>query len=364
MRALTTDDLRQLRLRHQWLAQRDERSAAQVVRQLCALQSQEWASAQLAIHARTKSITQTGIQHAREVERSIVLSWSLRGTLHLVAAADLRWLLALCGEGVIRSTRRRFQQLGLTEAIREEALEAMSAILEREGAMNRADLAMALGDYCIPTAGQAIHHLLRFAALRGLLCHGPEVAGKLTFVLLDQWLSDTAPAPADPLGELARRYLLACAPATRQDFAQWSGLRAAQVKTAWAAVSAHSRPVATPAGEALMLADQLDSESKETMLRLLPRYDNYLLAQKDRRFIIAPDHVRQVYPGGGLIRACVLINGEAQAAWQLEKRRAGIRIIIMPFEGLDSAHLPLIEAETESIGKFLNTNAELRVQDG
>lgn len=146
MRALTMDDLRHLRLRHQWLGQREERSAAQVVRRLCALQSQEWAAAQLAIQARSKNIAQADIQHARETERSIALSWSLRGTLHLVAANDLRWLLDLCGEGVIRSTRRRYQQLGLTEAIREEALEAMRAILEREGALNRAELAAALGE--------------------------------------------------------------------------------------------------------------------------------------------------------------------------------------------------------------------------
>ena len=362
MRALTMDDLRQLRLRHQWLGQREERSASEVVRRLCALQSQEWAAAQLAVRARSKSIAQADIQHARETERSIALSWSLRGTLHLVAADDLRWLLDLCGEGVIRSTRRRYQQLGLTEAIREEALEAMRAILEREGALNRAELAAALGEQGIPVAGQAIHHLVRFAALRGLICHGPERAGKLTFVLLEAWLPEIAPAPADPLGELARRYLLACAPATKDDFAQWSGLRAAQVRKAWAAVSAECRRVMTPAGEALMLANQGEITEAETILRLLPRYDNYLLAHKDRHFIIAPDQARQVYPGGGLIRACALSNGEAKATWKLEKGRAGIRITIMPFARLDSTHLPLLEAEAASIGEFLNAHAELRVE--
>ena len=323
MRALTTENLRQLRLRHQWLTQRTERSAAQVVRQLCALQSQEWAAAQLAIQARTQGITQADIHYAREVERSIVLSWSLRGTLHLVAAEDLRWLLALCGEGVIRSTNRRYQQLGLTESIHEEALEAISAVLGREGALNRAELAAALGEYGIPVAGQAIHHLVRFAALRGLICHGPERAGKLTFVLLDQWLPETTLAPADPLGELARRYLLACAPATMSDFAQWSGLRAAQVQRAWAAVAADSERVKTPDGEALMPADQQPISEAETTLRLLPHYDNYLLAHKERGFIIAGEHARQVFPGGGLIRACAVINGRGAGDLEAGKATGG-----------------------------------------
>ena len=361
MQALTTDNLRQLRLRHQWLAKREERSAAQVVRQLFAMQAQEWAAAQLALHARAQQLTQAGIQHAREVQRSIVLSWSLRGTLHLVAAADLRWLLAVCGEGAIRSTRRRYQQLGLTDAIREAALGAITTILEREGALNRAELAAALGEYGIPVAGQAIHHLLRFAALRGAICHGPERAGKLTFVLLDQWLPEIAPAPADPLAELARRYLAACAPATQPDFAQWSGLRAAQVRAAWSAVSAAKQTVSTPDGEALMRLEQALVCKTEPSLRLLPRYDNYLLAHKKRQFIIAPQHARQVYPGGGLIRACLLSQGEAKAAWKLEKRRQGLRVAVSPYQKLSAAEVALLEAEAQSLGSFYKARVELRI---
>ena len=307
---------------------------------------------------------QSDIKQAREVDRSIVLSWSLRGTLHLVAAEDLRWLLAVCGEGVIRSTNRRYQQLGLTETIREAALAAIRKILEREGALNRAELAAALGEYGIPVAGQAIHHLARFAALRGLICHGPEYSGKLTFVLLDQWLPDTAPAPADPLAALARRYLIASAPATWKDFAQWSGLRAAQARKGWAAVSADSKRVATAAGEALMRADQAADSATETSLRLLPRYDNYLLAHKDRHFLIAPDHRRQVYPGGGLIRACAVVNGEAKAIWKLEKRRRSIRIVVEPFAALDKPVLPMLAAEAAALGSFLMAKVEWRINRG
>ena len=63
-----------------------------------------------------------------------MLTWTLRGTLHLVAAEDLRWQLALCGPGAIRATKRRYEQLGLTEALRERALEEIEDILRREGA--------------------------------------------------------------------------------------------------------------------------------------------------------------------------------------------------------------------------------------
>ncbi len=361
-RTLTPTELRQLRWRHQWLARRTERSAAEVLRRVCALQSQEWASAQLAVHARADGLTSADVIRAREIDRSIALSWSIRGTLHLVTSEDLRWLLTLCGEGAIRGTRRRYQQLGLTEAIREEALEAIFAILAREGALNRAELATALAEYGIPVAGQAIHHLVRFAALRGLICHGPERAGKLTFVLLDQWLPETAPALADPLRELAQRYLQAGAPATMEDFAAWSGLGAAQVREAWASAREECVTVATATGDMLMLKTQSKDINSEPSLRLLPRYDNYLLSHKVRDFIVAESHARQVYPGGGLIRACVLHDGVACASWKVEKRKRALRLRISPFDKLNDDQLAQLEARTARLGAFLDRPAELLIE--
>ena len=82
---------------------------------LLALQSQEWPSAQLAMHARCPGVSQADVAQAREAERAFVLTWTLRGTLHLVPAADLGWLLELCAPGAIRSSKSRYQQLGLTE---------------------------------------------------------------------------------------------------------------------------------------------------------------------------------------------------------------------------------------------------------
>ena len=214
-------------------------SAAAIARDLFGLQSQEWTSAQLAIHARSRDLTQADVIHAREVERAFALTWSLRGTLHLVAAEDLQLQLDLCGPPAIRGTRSRYKQLGLSEEIRERALEAIEDILRGDNALTRAQLAEALGERGIPVAGQAIHHLVRFAALRGLICLGAEIDGDLTYVLLEEWLpaATAAPYPEDPLREFARRYLAAYAPATRSDFKRWSGLSAAPVKAAWAAVA-------------------------------------------------------------------------------------------------------------------------------
>ena len=367
---LTDEQVRRLRTRRQLLGhERRAASAASVVQRLFALQAQEWSSAQLAIAARTRGLTQSDVVHAREVERSFVLTWSLRGTLHLAPAADLRWLLELCGPGAIRGAGSRYKQLGLTEAAREGGLEAIQTILNREGSLIRSQLAQALESRGIPVAGQAIHHLVRYAALRGLVCFGPDIDGDLSYVLLDDWLPETdgTPRPADPLRELARRYLMAHAPAALADFARWSGLSKAQARLAWEAVAGECALAGGAGGDALMLKGQLEAlepRPTEPIVRLLPRYDNYLLGYASRAFMVADEQAKRVHPGGGLIRACVIVDGQAAANWKLEKRRHGIRISVTPFESLEAAMLPLLEAEAEALGEFLNTRAELRVSKG
>ncbi len=367
--SMTWNQARKLRARRQLLCARSRQSsAAKIVRNLFALQSQEWSSAQLALQARSRDLTQADVVHAREDERAFVLTWTLRGTLHLVAAEDLPLQLDLCGPPAIRGTRSRYKQLGLTEEVRESALEEMRDILTGDTALSRAQLADGLAERGIPVAGQAIHHLVRFAALRGLICLGAEVDGDLTYVLLDDWLRASAVAPLDdPLREFARRYLAAYGPATMADFKRWSGLTAAQVKQAWAAVSAECLALSIPDGEALLLERHsalLASPSQEPTVRLLPRYDNYLLGYESRRFMVADAYAKRAHPGGGLIRACLLVDGVAKANWKLEKQRAGIRVVVEPFEALDPAILPALEIEVESLGRYLNTNAELRVAGG
>ncbi len=365
---LTWEQARRLRARRQHLyGTSRETSSKAIVCDLFALQSQEWSSAQLAIRARSRDLTQADVIHAREVERAFALTWTLRGTLHLVAAEDLQLQLDVCGPPAIRGTRSRFKQLGLSEEVRERALEAIADILSGDHALTRAQLAEALAGRGIPVAGQAIHHLVRFAALRGLICLGAEIDGDLTYVLLEEWLpaAITAPLPDDPLLEFARRYLAAYAPATMADFKRWSGLSMAQVKAAWTAVRPDCVPVKLPEGEALMLERQLDlleAPPPEPTVRLLPRYDNYLLSHESRAFMVADAYAKRVHPGGGLIRSCLLVDGEAQANWKLEKRRSGLRVVVEPFQPLDASILPLLESEVESLGRFFNTNAELRVE--
>ena len=367
-RDLSLAQLRRLRLQNQQLADASRStSTALVVRRLCALQSQEWPSAQLAIAARTQGITYEDVKRAREIDRCFVLTWSLRGTLHLVAAEDISWQLALSGERAIRGTNRRYQQLGLSEIVREKALDHVAEILAQDGPLIRAELADKLRTRGIAVAGQAIHHLVRYAALRGLICLGPEREGDLTYVLLSEWLPDYQPLEAtdELLPIFARRFLRAYGPATSADFARWTGINARSADAAFEAIAGECVACESPIGEVSLLKQQLEqlpATAIEPTVRFLPRYDNYLLAYKSRDFMVDAAHAKKVHPGGGLIRACVVIDGVAVANWKLEQQRKTARIVVSPFETLDTSLLPFMETEVGNLARFLGRAIDLRIE--
>src|SRR4051812_21085241 len=95
---LTADQVRHLRTRAQHLTPGDSGTTVAEVVQVCAgMQAQEAPAAALAVRARSQGLTAAGVEAARVAARAVVRTWAMRGTLHLVATADLGWLLALLG---------------------------------------------------------------------------------------------------------------------------------------------------------------------------------------------------------------------------------------------------------------------------
>lgn len=241
MTQLPPEGVRLLRARAQALAGGvREDGVAAVVRRVFAVQAQDAVAAELGIRARGRGITRQAVRAAYEDERSIVRGWYLRGTLHTVPAEDARWLPALLGPGTLAATARRYGQLGLDEDLRRRSDALLRKELAAHGPLTRAELTQALAGIGVPAQGQAPFHLIRHAALRGILCHGPQRAGEATYVLLDDWLppaGEPQPAGEAALAELARRYLAAHAPAGPEDFAVWSGLPVSRARGAWRALA-------------------------------------------------------------------------------------------------------------------------------
>jgi len=366
---LSADQVRRLRIRAQRLAFRQGgHSVAQVLTEVCAVQAQELPAAALSIRARSDGLLAADVQHARLVERSVVRTWCLRGTLHLIPTEDYAWLIQLLGPSHLAGSRRRLAQMGLDGDTTARALQVIREILASQGLLTRAQIAEELSRQGgIRAEGQARVHLIYQAAMRGILCEGPDQGSESTYILVDDWIRRERPLlPEQALAELALRYLKAYGPAEPRDLAAWSGLSLGQARQGWDQIAGQLTEVAFDGRPLWMLTSQAgwlaEPPDIAANIRLLPRYDTYLLGYASRDLAVAPEYSQRINRGGGILHPALLVDGRAQGTWSATRRRDSIQIAIEPFEGLSRDWLPGIESEIADLGRFLGVEAEREIR--
>ncbi|OGO34636.1 MAG: hypothetical protein A2Z16_05875 [Chloroflexi bacterium RBG_16_54_18] len=339
----------------------------QAVESVFAVQAQELPSALLSLRARSRDLTASGIEQVRQEGHSLVWTWSLRGTLHLLAAEDARWLLPLLAPGLIASHQARFRQLGWDEGNSRQGLKLLAAALQEYSVLTRLEVAALLQAKRLPYAGQATVHLLYRAALEGLLCIGELRGSKPTYVSFASWTGGLQPVPLDEaLSRLALRYLAAYAPARPADLASWSGLKPAQAQRAWEMVGDRLSQVEYEGQVGWMLKSQsgrLDqSIPAEPTVRLLPRFDTFLLGYASRDFMVSPQNAKRINAGGGIIHPVLLVDGRASGTWNMQRKAEHLKISLYPFDKLPAAILPLIEREAGDLKRFLGLDEHAQLE--
>jgi len=328
-------------------------------------------AAPLAIRARTNGLMAAGVEQARVRERSVVRTWAMRSTLHLVASDDLGWLLGLLGPGFAAAGKRRRAQLGLDEAASTRGVRIIRDAIVQCGPLTRAEVAERLAAHALPATGQAPIHLIALAAMQGIVCLGPDHGKKPTYALLDDWVKPGATLPREQaLMELARRYLAAHAPATVEDYAAWSGLPLGEARTAWRELSTELLDVemeqAGPGGDSkggtlqIVRAQSpwLDALSDgRTTVRLLPSFDPYLLGYRNRALAVPPEHAKRIHPGGGIIHPALVVNGQTAGSWRIKRSPKKLEVVVAPFGKLTDEVVNGLEAEVADIGRFLGLPA-------
>ncbi|MEU3597598.1 winged helix DNA-binding domain-containing protein [Streptomyces sp. NPDC006798] len=336
-----------------------EASAEAVVRRAFAIQAQDATAADLGIRVRGRDITGQAIRTAYEKEKSIVRGWYMRGTLHTIPGDDAHWVSRLLSPRILAATSRRYQQLGLDGDLRRRADHLIRRVLAAHGPLTRSELTGHLTTLGIPPDGQAPFHLIRHAALTGVLCHGPQRAGEATYVLLDDWLPITGGARWEEgaaLAELARRYLAAHAPAAPEDFAAWSGLPVTWARRSWKLLAESG--VITEYGGLTVLAGrvaELPGPSDTPDVRMLPAYDNYLIGYRTREMSVPAVHQARVWPGGGLIRPTVIADGLAIATWS--RGSGGHSLKVDAFEPVPQRIRRAVGVEEDAVVRFLRPTA-------
>ncbi len=367
MLSLSEDQARLLRVRAQRLDpwQPDlANNVAQAVAGVCGVQAQVAAAAALAVRVRSTGLTASDVEQARVNDRSVVRTWCMRGTLHLLATEDLGWLLPLFGPVFIRASRRRFEELGLDEETSTKGISALRQALARRGPLTRAEIVDELGARGIRLAGQARPYLIRHAALQGVVCFGPSRGGEPTYVLLDDWTRLGSGLAGDAAcTELASRYLEAYGPAGPDDMAAWSGLPMSAVRAGWRRIAGQLIELEVSGRPAWMLraraASLADGPGPRSAVRLVPGFDTYLLGYRSRRLAIADRYAGRVNAGGGMIRPALLVDGRVQGTWKGRPGRKELGVVVEPFEALAPMVITGIEADARDLGRFCSTEAKL-----
>ena len=336
---------------------------AAIARAVCGIQAQDMRAAQLALRVRSTGLTVAIVDEAIARKRSVVRTWLMRGTLHLVAGEDVRWMLGLLGPFIDRRDETRRRQLELDAALCKRGVAAMRKLLSG-GPMTRPQLREQLRARGLPIAatGQAMIHLVAHAAHIGAVCYGPPQGRQSTIVLFEDWvpLSDRPRGDA-ALAELARRYMSGYGPATTQDFAAWSSLPAAQARGAISAIRGELQEVPSPWGtlwalRGKRLRGKHPTESSAPTVRLLPSWDTYTLGYRSRDSMLDPRHVNR-FQAGGLFYQSVCVDGRLEGAWRLATSARDATIEIDAFESRLTVPRGALDAETAAIGHFLGIPA-------
>lgn len=332
------------RFASQALAGPPEREAADVAGRLLAVQGQDPRGARLAIRARSEGLTAADVDRALSEERSLLITWLNRGTLHLVRSEDYPWLQALTTPPLLTSCKRRLRQEGVSTQQGEKAAKTIERSLAKEGALTRHQLRERLDSVGVPTAGQALVHLLFLAAVRGVVVRGPMIGKDHAYVLVADWLGRRPKVDRDTaLAELARRYLVGHAPADDRDLARWAGLPLRDARAGLAAIA--SELVERDDGLVHLASSPPAVEVPEP--RLLGAFDPLLLGWTSRELILGP-HTHLVTMNG-IFRPFAMVKGRAVGTWKLNRGK----VTVEPLGKVSKAATAALAADAADVERFM-----------
>jgi Winged helix DNA-binding domain len=347
--------------RHHLDRRAPKKELAGVVGDIGGVQAQVMSAAELQVAVRVECKVED-VRKALWQDRSLVKTWLMRGTLHLARSSDLpAYVGAMSALWKSQMRQSWLKYMEITEPEFWRIVDQIGAQVDGEP-MSREELIAVVGAGKSARVKELLRSgwggMLKPAARRGLLCFGPNRGQSVTFVRPDRWLHDWRPVDPDTaLATMARRYLSACGPATKTDFARWWGAWPGVGKAAWAALADELVTVDVDGASLQMLENDIDSirqaEVREP-LALLPGFDPYILAHASRDHLYARQFASRVSRTAGWISAVVLLNGEVVGTWTHTLKNRRLQMTVTPFRRLSASVMSDIKKRATIIAEALS----------
>jgi winged helix DNA-binding protein len=320
------------------------RDPVAVAERLLAVQGQDPRGFRLAVRARTTGLSAADVDRALTEDRSLLVTWLNRGTLHLVRTEDYPWLQALTTPPLLTGSARRLANLGVSPRAADRGVAVIERSLAEEGPLTRAQLRERIVAAGVRAEGQALVHILYLASLRGLIVRGPMAGCEHVFALVRDWLG--APPAVDrdsSLAELARRYLAGHGPAGDRDLARWAGLPLRDARRALEAIAAEVEQ----REDGLVDLTARPPVAEIPPPRLLGSFDPLLLGWTSREPVLGSH--QGIVTVNGIFRPFALVRGQAAATWTMP----GGEVVLEPFGRLTRGDAAALKAEAADVVRFL-----------
>lgn len=349
-------DIARERLRNQCLAEAAFDKPEDVVRWLGAVQAQEYAFAKWAVAQRTRGVKETEVEQAF-TDGTILRTHALRPTWHFVAPADIRWMLQLTAPRIRAIAAFMDRQLGLQDSDFKRGNAVLAKALGGGKHLTRDELRVEFERAGIANpVGPRLAHLMIHAELDALVCSGPRRGKQFTYALLDERVPAVKAASRDEaLYELTRRYFTSRGPATLHDFTTWSGLTVADARAGveMAGSELEHEVVGTQALWFARLSQRAPLASR--IAHLLPIYDEYPAAYKDRSAAVGPGFIKPTGPKGDVpFMHALAVDGLVVGHWRCEIKARAATVTLFPYQRLTKDALGVIAVAAKRYSEFLD----------
>ncbi len=332
------------RLTAQLLSGEPARDPVAVAERLLAVQGQDPRGFRLAVRARTIGLSAADVDRALTEDRSLVVTWLNRGTLHLVRSEDYPWLQALTTPPLMTGSGTRLAGEGVPPRDADRAVGVIERALSADGPLTRGQLRERINKAGVRTEGQAMVHLLYLASLRGLIVRGPMAGREQAFALVRDWLGATRPVERDSaLAELARRYLAGHGPASDRDLARWAGLPLRDTRAGLNAIASELNE----REDGLVELAGRPPAAELPPPRLLGAFDPVLLGWVSRDDLLDAD--QNIVTINGIFRPFALVRGRAAALWTVDRGKVAIE----PFARITKQDAAVLDADAQDVARFL-----------
>lgn len=286
---------------------------------MLAVQSQELLAGRWALGIRSSGSPTLSAVDRAFANGELVRSWTMRGTLHIVPAADLRWVLSVTGARQRQQAASRHRQLGIDDDMLARVARSLREKLA-DGGRTRAQLFDDIAELGIDPAQQRGVHIIGALCVEGVVVQGPVIARdgaigrEQLFVLADDHVP-VASSPDDPLAELFVRYVDGHGPVSATDFAWWSGLTLGTARESLERARHRVHEIEEGLFVSARRPRRAAGADDERMLAL-PMFDEYYISYADRSPVADADAASRIGPGkNGMVRASLLADGRIVGAW-------------------------------------------------